>query len=179
MTSTTQGYLTVTDYDKFIEAYKNNITALIDRYKESKDSNVWSEVFYPIKLSNDTFQKQLHPLYEKYFTTGSTYFKHDPVENFIKDFKPCFDYCVEFNQKFNIIYTMEVNSDTYYLISFGKYIFLVPDNSFMDVTVLKDYSNQTIAQIKGQTETENSVHNFSVRAAKQFVKHIKEHVNTK
>ena len=147
----TIGYLTVTDYDKFIEAYSEITLNKIEYYNSLEKSSLWSEVFNKLCSTDKDFTKEVHNLYERYFQKRNDGWHTDrPVENFIKDFKPCFEYADEFNQKFNIIYTAEDAGARHYLITFGKYMFLIFANPHISVEMLKDYSTTTIAQLKGQ-----------------------------
>ena len=149
MNITTIGYLSIQNYESFIKKYEETVLHKIEFYS-SMNKTIWSGILYNISTSNREFESMLSRLEDKYYKHKSHYCHNDPIGNFIKDFKLCFDYASEFNQKFNIIYTSkDTEEDVYYIVTFGKYTFLIFDNEYLSINMLKDYSTQTIAEIQG------------------------------
>lgn len=180
MRLSTIGYLTVTDYDKFIEAYSKITLDKIKYFKNLKDGNAWSELFHKLYGSDKTFNSKISNTHDRYFQIRNDgWYKDTPIENFINDFKPCFNYAVEFEQKFNIIYTNENAGTVFYLITFGKYMFLIFNNPYISVEMLKDYSHQTIAQIKGRIAQDELSSILPIEAANLSINSMNNSIRNK
>lgn len=180
MRPSTIGYLNITDYDKFIEFYSKATLEKIDYYQSLPEGNVWSELFNKIPLEDKDFSREVYNLYERYFKNRNDGWHTDrPIENFISDFKPCFEYAVEFNQKFNIIYTANPTGDTYYLTTFGQYMFLIFDNPYLSVKMLEDYSDQTIACIKNKVPHNAALSLVPKNAANISINSVSDSIRSK
>lgn len=153
------GYLTITDYNKFIDSYTQTTLSKIEYYKALKDDNIWSALFRKIPCDDKDFSREISNLHEHYFQKRDNgWYSDRPIESFTKDFQDCFEYASEFNQKFNIIYSsLDLTGDKYYLVTFGTYMFLLFDNPYISVDMLQDYSDKTILQIKGELKESNLV----------------------
>lgn len=182
MKPSTIGYLTVTDYDKFIECYTTTTLQKIEYYKSlSGNVNIWSDLFDPIPYEDSNFQRELHTIYDHYYQKRDNgWYSDKPVERFIEDFKKCFDYISEFNQKFNILYKgQNITKEQYYLLSFGQYMFLIFDSPYISTEFLKDYSNQTIAQIRGQISDSNMTSLVPSDACNMSLSNVSENITDK
>lgn len=180
MRLSTIGYLTISDYDKFIEAYSTITLEKIKYYESLEKENIWSEVFNKIPRVDNDFSREISGLYSRYFQNRQNgWYRDTPIEDFAKDFKPCFDYVSEFEQKFNIIYIGESADSTYYLITFGEYMFLIFENPYISVEMFKDYSTQTIAQIKGNLNQNNLTSLLPAEASNISINSMNENIDCK
>lgn len=180
MRPSTKGYLTITEYDNFLEAYSEITLNKIEFYKSLNDGNFWSNVFNIIAKSGDhDFSRELTNLYDNQFKTGDNWWNQDPIKNFKEKFEPCYKYASEFNQKFAIIFTGEDSDSKYYLVTFGKHIFLIFDNPHILVELYKDYSNDTIAAIKGQISKSDALSLVPKDASNISINSVNDNINSK
>lgn len=151
---TTLGYFDIIDYDKFLSCYKTTLENKFNYYKNNTNKTIYSEIFYKF----NKIDKKLSDIYDKYYKESSNnWFTNDPYKKFEEDFSKCYSYAKEFNQKFNIVYEgiEETTQDKYYIITFGKYKFLIFDNEYISITVLKDYTTTPISEIRNQLTSDN------------------------
>ena len=147
------GYVTITDYDKFIESYEKFIT-------ENKNENIWGKYCLSNLYNNDTgdFRDRwgdkcpnqssvdLSSIYDRYCRSNYSY--ANCIENFKKDIKSCQKYQKLYNQKYKLIY----DCADFCIINFGSFNFIIFDKTYLNFEYLKDYSNINVNQIMGSVD---------------------------